>query len=79
MTHDPEPIKRVQGNHTLRALIFLALTFLPCLASGQSLPKIRMAYMSIAIQFTPVYYKILGLPSVKEPGHLKGKKIASPE
>ncbi len=55
MTHDPEPMKRVQGNHTLRALIFLALTFLPCVASGQSLPKIRMSYTSITIQFTPVY------------------------
>jgi len=142
MTHDPEPIKRVLGNHTLRVLIFLALTFLPCAAAGQSLPKIRMAYTSIAIQFTPVYlmkeldlprkqgldveilmipvssravqaalagelqfmtsggvaninanmagadfvgvtstintlvYKILGLPSIKEPGQLKGKKIA---
>lgn len=142
MTHDPEPIKRVHGNHMLRVLIFLALTFLPCAASGQSLPKIRMAYTSIAIQFTPVYlmkeldlprkqgldveilmipvssravqaalagelqfmtsggvaninanmagadfvgvtstintlvYKILGLPSIKEPGQLKGKKIA---
>jgi len=141
-THDPEPIKRVHGNHTLRVLIFLALTFLPCAAAGQSLPKIRMAYTSIAIQFTPVYlmkeldlprkqgldveilmipvssravqaalagelqfmtsggvaninanmagadfvgvtstintlvYKILGLPSIKEPGQLKGKKIA---
>ena len=126
----------------LTALIFLALTFLPCAASGQSLPKIRMAYTSIAIQFTPVYlmkeldlprkqgldveilmipvssravqsalagelqfmtsggvaninanmagadfvgatstintlvYKILGQPSIKEPGQLKGKKIA---
>ena len=36
-------------------MIFLALLFLPSQASGQSLPKIRMAYTSIAIQFTPVY------------------------
>ncbi len=126
----------------LTAVIFLALAFLPCKEFDQSLPKIRMAYTSIAIQFTPVYlmkeldlprkqgldveilmipvssravqsalagelqfmtsggvaninanmagadfvgvtstintlvYKILGQPSIKEPGQLKGKKIA---
>ena len=47
----------------LTAVIFLTLTFLPCAASSQSLPKIRMAYTSIAIQFTPVYLmKELDLP-----------------
>jgi ABC-type nitrate/sulfonate/bicarbonate transport system substrate-binding protein len=142
MTHNSESIKRARGAHMLTAVIVLALTFLTCAASGQSLPKIRMAYTSIAIQFTPVYlmkeldlprkqgldveilmipvssravqsalagelqfmtsggvaninanmagadfvgvtstintlvYKILGQPSVKEPGQLKGKKIA---
>lgn len=135
-------IRCVQDAYKRIAMIFLALMFLPSHASGQSVPKIRMAYTSIAIQFTPVYlmkeldlgrkqgldveilmipvssravqsalagelhfitsggvaninanmagadfvgitstintlvYKILAQPSIKEPGQLKGKKIA---
>ena len=48
-------IRCVQDAYRRIAMIFLALLFLPSQASGQSLPKIRMAYTSIAIQFTPVY------------------------
>jgi ABC-type nitrate/sulfonate/bicarbonate transport system substrate-binding protein len=142
MTHNSELIKEPLRTHMLTAMVFLALTCLPSAAASQSLPKIRMAYTSIAIQFTPVYlmkeldlprkqgldveilmipvssravqsalagelqfmtsggvaninanmagadfvgvtstintlvYKILGQPSIKEPGQLKGKKIA---
>jgi ABC-type nitrate/sulfonate/bicarbonate transport system substrate-binding protein len=46
----------------LPAVIFLLLS-LPRSTAGQTLPKIRMAYTSIAIQFTPVYLmKELDLP-----------------
>jgi ABC-type nitrate/sulfonate/bicarbonate transport system substrate-binding protein len=46
----------------LAAVIFLLLS-LPRSTAGQTLPKIRMAYTSIAIQFTPVYLmKELDLP-----------------
>lgn len=141
MTFVPEPNKRLPRAHMLTAVILLALVS-PCPAAAQSLPKIRMAYTSIAIQFTPVYlmkeldlprkqgldvevlmipvssravqsalagevqfmtsggvaninanmagadfvgitstintlvYKILAQPSIKEPGMLRGKKIA---
>src|ERR671916_658567 len=51
----PESIRRTHGAHMGIAAILLALLFLPGRAAGQSLPKIRMAYTSIAIQFTPVY------------------------
>ena len=48
--------------HLLPAVIFLLLS-LPRSTAGQTLPKIRMAYTSIAIQFTPVYLmKELDLP-----------------
>ena len=135
-------MKRKSAVLLITSAIFLAFLFLPRVSAGQSLPKIRMAYTSIAIQFTPVYlmkeldlgrkqgldveilmipvssravqsalagelhfitsggvaninanmagadfvgltstintlvYKILGQPSIKEPGQLKGKKIA---
>jgi ABC-type nitrate/sulfonate/bicarbonate transport system substrate-binding protein len=55
MTIHPEPIRCAQGAFMRTAVILLALTSLPCLAAGQSLPKIRMAYTSIAIQFKPIY------------------------
>jgi ABC-type nitrate/sulfonate/bicarbonate transport system substrate-binding protein len=59
----PEPMRSTQGAHIGIAVILLALLFLPCRAAGQSLPKVRMAYTSIAIQFTPVYLmKELDLP-----------------
>ena len=46
----------------LPAVIFLLLS-LPRSTAGQPLPKIRVAYTSIAIQFTPVYLmKELDLP-----------------
>ncbi len=54
--------RRTLFTHVLPAVIFLLLS-LPRLTAGQSLPKIRMAYTSIAIQFTPVYLmKELDLP-----------------
>jgi ABC-type nitrate/sulfonate/bicarbonate transport system substrate-binding protein len=44
-------------------IFFIILTLLPSLASGQSLPKVRMAYTSINIQMTPIYMmKELDLP-----------------
>ena len=55
MTTYPGTIRCVQDAYKRIAMIFLALMFLPSQASGQSLPKIHMAYTSIAIQFTPVY------------------------
>ena len=59
----PEPMRSTHGAHIGIAVILLALLFLPCRAAGQSLPKVRMAYTSIAIQFTPVYLmKELDLP-----------------
>src|SRR4026209_3007106 len=58
-----EPIRSTHTAHMCTTLIFLALVFLPSIAAGQSLPKVRMAYTSIAIQFTPVYLmKELDLP-----------------
>ena len=60
------PAKPIGSAHSANmgtTVIFLALLFLPGLAAGQSLPKVRMAYTSIAIQFTPVYLmKELDLP-----------------
>ena len=54
--------RRMLFAHLLPAVIFLLLS-LPPPTAGQSLPKIRMAYTSIAIQFTPVYLmKELDLP-----------------
>jgi NitT/TauT family transport system substrate-binding protein len=59
----PEPMRSTHGAHMGIAVVLLALLFLPCRAAGQSLPKVRMAYTSIAIQFTPVYLmKELDLP-----------------
>ena len=58
-----EPIRSTHTAHMCTTVIFLALLFLPSIAAGQSLPKVRMAYTSIAIQFTPVYLmKELDLP-----------------
>ena len=51
----PEPMRGTHGAHLAIAVVLLALLFLPCRAAGKSLPKVRMAYTSIAIQFTPVY------------------------
>ena len=63
MMIDPEPMRSTQGAPMGIAVILLALLLLPSMESGQSLPKIRMAYTSIAIQFTPVYLmKELDLP-----------------
>ena len=59
----PEPMRSTHSAHMGTAVIILALLFLPCIAAGQSLPRVRMAYTSIAIQFTPVYLmKELDLP-----------------
>jgi ABC-type nitrate/sulfonate/bicarbonate transport system substrate-binding protein len=38
-----------------RALVLLLLVLWPGFVSGQSLPKVRMAYTSINIQMTPIY------------------------
>jgi ABC-type nitrate/sulfonate/bicarbonate transport system substrate-binding protein len=58
-----EPMRSTHGAHIGIAVILLALLFLPCIAAGQSSPKIRMAYTSIAIQFIPIYLmKELDLP-----------------
>jgi ABC-type nitrate/sulfonate/bicarbonate transport system substrate-binding protein len=58
-----QPPRSTHTAHMRTTVIFLALLFLPRIAAGQSLPKVRMAYTSIAIQFTPVYLmKELDLP-----------------
>src|SRR5512142_2758343 len=54
--------RRLSLARLLPAVTFLLLSF-PGLTASQSLPKIHMAYTSIAIQFTPVYLmKELDLP-----------------